>query len=212
MPDGDVFDRSIRRGWQTASRRVLGGGEGQDALPSVLRALGKEVRANGCPGLDQIVSVLTSAIRSSQPKAMRQPALVKLEHLRVQHGDRITQLAIDSARRLLAGGFEPGLSTRQMMDDGELRIDLCTTMLADLADAFMCPAALLPRLVEEGNVSFQAFHSRRQRNKESIVGAPESRRLALQLLADPSGALVKVPQIRRERLSQAEILATALTH
>jgi hypothetical protein len=212
MPDGDVFNRRVRRGWQTASQRMIGGGEGHDALPSVLRALGREVKATGCPGIDRVVGAVAGGIRSSQPVAARRLALAELERLRVDHGNHATEIAIGSGRRLLAGVSEPERSAMLAMDNGELRAHLATMILADLADAAMCPAGLLPQLVEEGGVSFQEFRVRRQQNKELIVAAPEARRMAIQLLADPSGASVKAPRIRRERLSQAEILTTALTH
>jgi hypothetical protein len=75
----------------------------------------------------------------------------------------------------------------------------------------MCPAALLAEIVESGEVSFQEIRSRRQRAKHKIAAAPEARRLASQLLADPSGASVKSPRVSRVRPSQAEILVTALT-
>lgn len=211
MPDGDVFNRRVRRGWQTASKRMIGGGEGHDALPSVLRALGREVKVTGCPGLDRIVSTVAGAIRSSQLRTARRLALAELEHLRVEHGNQATEIAIGSSRRILALASEPAHSAILAMDDGELRAHLATTILADLADAAMCPAGLLPELVEEGDISFQEFHARGQQNKELIVAAPEARRMAIQLLADPSGASVKTPRIRQERLSQAEILVMALT-
>ena len=210
MPDGDVFARKVRRNWQTASSRMIGGGEGYQALPAVFRALAKEIKANGCPGLDQIVDILVSVFRLQQPTTERIQAVAQLDQVRVQHGNRSTEIAIGSSRRLLAGNSEsePAL---QEMDDGELRIHLSAIILADLADASLCPAALLSELVEEKDVSFQEVHSRRAQCKELLIAAPETRRTAVQLLVDPSGASVRAPQIRREPLSQAEILATALT-
>jgi len=190
---------------------MIGGEEGEEALPPVLRTLGKEIKASGCPGLVQIVGILAKVIRSPQPEAARQPALAQLERLRVQHGNRATQIAIDSGRCLLAAACESGLSVMQAMDDGELHVHLSAMILADLADASMCPAALLHGIVEEEGKSFQEIHSHRRRAKELIVAAPETRRMAIQLLADPSGASVKTPQVRRIRMSQAELLATALT-
>jgi hypothetical protein len=39
MPDGDVYDRHVDRGWQTAARRVFESDYDELALPSLLRAL-----------------------------------------------------------------------------------------------------------------------------------------------------------------------------
>jgi hypothetical protein len=69
----------------------------------------------------------------------------------------------------------------------------------------------LAEIVEGGEVSFQEIQSRRQRAKDLIVAAPESRQLAAQLLLDPSGGSVKLPRAPQSKLSQAELLVTALT-
>lgn len=212
MPDGDVFSRRARRGWKSASRRMIGGGEGPEALPSVLSALGGEVKATGCPGLDRVVSVVANTIRSQHPVDARRGALAELDRLRVEHGSEATEIALRSSRQVLAGLSEPKCSAMLEMDDGELRIHLAVKILADLADAAMCPTGLLSEFVEDGGVSFQEFHARRQQCKSLLVASPEARRMAIQLLADPSGAVVKAPRLRRERLSQAQILATPLTH
>jgi len=56
VPDRDVFDRTVGRGWQTASRRMLGCSDDPDALASILRALGTHIKREGSPGIGGIVN------------------------------------------------------------------------------------------------------------------------------------------------------------
>ena len=211
MPDGDIIDRRVKRGWQTASRRMIGAGEGPDAVPAVLRALAKEIKADGCPGLDEVVGILVAAKGSLEPRAARSTAHEQLDRIGLRYGNRATKQAIKSAGHVLAVWANPDDAATWEMDDGELRVHIACVVLADIADAQMCPAVALHELVEGGNASFQEVDSRRQQSKELIVAAPETRRMAVQLLADPSGSSVKTPRFHGEKPSQAEILVTPLT-
>lgn len=211
MPDGDVFDRRVKRGWRNAASCVLGGGKADNALPAVLRALGKEVKASGCPGLDQILKALSEAIRSPHLVSTRASANAALDHVCLQYGSQATEFAVRAARCILAIGLDSAMFAVRVMDEGELRVHLTKEILAHMADSWMCPAGILPELVENGNVSYQEVEARRQENKRLVTAAPETNRMAIQLLADPSGVLVRVPQFHREKLSPSEILVTPLT-
>lgn len=211
MPDRDVFNRKVKSGWQAAARRMIGAANDPDALPSVLRALGKEIKSNGCPGVDQIVRVIVDAIRSPDPRTARKRAHEQLEEIRRDQGSGNTEIAVAFGRKLLAGAPDLNINGISPMDDDQLRLHLSILILADLADASTCPAAVLAEIVEGGEVSFQDVSSRRQHLRDMIASAPEIRRLAVQLLVDPSGSSVRLPRIPRAKVSQAEILVTALT-
>lgn len=210
MPDRDIFDRTVRPGWKTAARLVIGSADDPSALASLIRALAKEVKNGGCPGLDQIVDIVVDDLRASDQRAARHLAHWQLDRVRLLQGNGVTEIAIIAAKQFLAR--PASLSDNSLeKDEEETRINVAAHILADLADALMCSARLRAEIVEQGQVSFQAVQARRDRAKEMLVSAPEIRRLAQQLLADSSGALVKSPRISRAKLSQAEILVTALT-
>jgi hypothetical protein len=211
MPDGDVYDRHGMRGWKKASSWIVGAGNFDDGIPSALRALGREIKTTGCPGIDQIVGTVVDAFQPCDQMGAKQQAIERLEQIRIQYGSRATEIAIRSSKSLIVETFELDRSKFSSFDDGNLRTDITVHILADLSDACLCPSGVLTGLVEDSRLSFQEVHSRRERAKQIVAAAPETRRLAIQLLANPSGAQVKTPRFRREKLSQSEILATPLT-
>lgn len=204
MPDRDVFDRNVRPGWRSASRLLIGTAEDDDLLRSVIRALGKEIKRDGCPGFEAIVQIVISARRSSDHRHAQRWANEQLEQLRREQASSITEVATNSAKRLLVR--PPAMSL-----DEPQPLTVAAEVLGDLAAAWLCPAPLMASLVEEGHISFQDFRFRRERAKAIFVSSPEFQRLANMLLADPSGTSVRTPQMRRPKISQADILVTAIT-
>jgi hypothetical protein len=208
MPDRDVFNRNVHRGWQSASRRMLATTDDPEALASVVRALAKLMREGGCPGFDQIIGTVVEAWESSAPEGARQTAVAKLDYIRLHEGNSATEIAIASARRFLPQGDElPHQALVQPTD----RDYVATRVLAEVADAYLCPASLLGELVESGELSYHELRSRRERAKSMICASPEARRLAAQLLSNPSGTSVQMPRSSGVKPSQAEILVVALT-
>jgi len=134
----------------------------------------------------------------------------QLDRIRIANGNSATQNTADAAKRLIVTASEWMPFNASMLDAEELRTVIATHLLAELADGWMCPSRLLAEIIEHQQVSLQTIQSRRERAKRDIAGAVETRRLAHQLLNDPSGCLVTVPRIPRVRKSQAEILVTAL--
>ncbi|MGH2531660.1 MAG: hypothetical protein ACRDJW_05080 [Thermomicrobiales bacterium] len=209
MPDRDVFDRTVRPGWQTAARRMIGAADDPDALVSVIRALANEAKKVGCPGFDQIVGIVVDVLHQPDYRAARQLANQRLDRIRREQASGVAEQAVNAAKGLLVDRAPFAWSLGRV--DDEARIDVASQILATLADYWMCPTRLLVEIIEQGQVSFQEVRARRERAMKMLVSALETRRLAEQLLADPSGALVKRPQISRAKLTQAEILVTALT-
>jgi hypothetical protein len=203
MPDRDVFDRNVSRGWVRAAHLTIGHDGNPDALRSVIRALGQELKREGCPGLDAVVGIVIDAYRSTDRQLAQERACDQLDRLRCDEASSTTEIAVAAAKRLL---IQPPLCC-----DNPLPVTIAAHLLAELADARMCPAPLLAELVESGDVSIQTIQFRRKRVKSMLAAAPETQRLAELLLADPSGASVKTPRMRRPEMSQADILLTALT-
>lgn len=203
MPDRDVFDRNVSRGWKSTARLIIGHDGDPDALRSVICALGEELKREGCPGFDAVVQIVTGVLRSTDRQLVHRRASEQLELLSYEEASGTTEIAVAAAKRLLA---------RPPWCCGDtLPLTVAVHILAELADARMCPAPMLALLVEEGGMSFQTLQSRRERAKSMLAAAPETQRLAAMLLADPSGASVKTPRVRRSKMSQADILVTALT-
>lgn len=203
MPDRDVFDRNVSRGWKHAARLIIGHDEDPNALRSVIRALGQELKRDGCPGVDIIVQIVTDALQSTDRQCARRQAAKSLERVRREEASGTTETVVVAAQRLIA---QPPWGC----DDTSPQV-VAVHLLADLVDARLCPAPMLGLLVEEGGMSFQTLHSRLERAKAMLVAAPEVHRLAEMVLVDPSGSSVKQPRIRRTKTSQADLLVTALT-
>lgn len=203
MPDRDVFDRNVSRDWQSAARLTIGHDGNPDSLRAVIRALGKRLEREGCPGFETIVRIVLEAYRSTYRQHVRRPAYERLDRLRCEEANSTTEIAVAAAKRLL---IQPPLYCGDPWP-----VTIGASILSELADARMCPAPLLAELVESGDVSFQTIKARRDCAKSMLAAAPETRRLAEMLLADASGASVKTPRMERQKMSQADILATALT-
>lgn len=211
MPDRDVFDRNVKRGWQSAARRMLGQVDDPADLPAVIRALARELQQNGCPGFEQIVGVLDDALLDLDGPATRRLAYDRLDLLRVAQGSAATEVAVEVAKRLLAAPESALADDDRRRDADQRRLSIAARLLAGLADAWMCAAPLLAEIVEQGQVSFQTIRSRRERAVARLISAPKIAALAEQLLSDSSGASVKSPRLPRVKKSRADILVTALT-
>ena len=157
-----------------------------------------------------MVQVSVDAIRLPDRSSARRVAHSRLEHIRLEQGHRATEIAVDACKRLLAAPVEFWRTNDRKTDDA-LRLDVAAHILVELADAELCPARCLSALVEEEQVPFQTIQSRREGTKSQLVAAPETKRLAAQLLADPSGTSVTTPRMPRLKMSQAAILVVALT-
>lgn len=211
MPDRDVFDRNVGRGWQTAARKTLCLDDDPSALPSVITALGRECKQRGCAGFDEIVDGLLDAIGAAEPRKIREIVHDRLDYVRMKYLTESTQGAVNAAKRVAATVADWLPHPCGEMDVLGLREKIAVQLLAELADSWMCPARVLAEIVEHEHVAFQTIQARRERAKRKLVEAAETKRLAQQLLADPSGSKVTVPKMARAKVSQEEILVTALT-
>jgi hypothetical protein len=206
MPDRDVFDRTVRGGWQSASRGMLTSEHDPLALGSVIRALAADVKRLGCPGFDTAVGIVVDALSSIDPDQEREAAHRRLDHLRRQDGNGRTEILVDLCKCLLVMP-----EVRLPTADNALCDTVAVRLLAGFADACMCPARLLTEVIEHEHISFQTVRARRKRMMALLVEAPETARLAGQLLVDPSGGAVRTPRMPRVKTSQADILVSALT-
>jgi hypothetical protein len=190
---------------------MLGSANDPGALKAVTRALAMKARNDGFQGFVDIVDIIVDALSLESRQSARFRANARLESVRRSQRSSTTEILVRAAKSSLVNPESFLLADGSPMPTSELRIIVAANLLADLADGLMCPAAMLPELVEEGIVSFQDLHARRDRAKAHVASSTQTRRLAAQLLSDPSGGAVIVPRMQREKLTQAEILLTALT-
>jgi hypothetical protein len=120
-------------------------------------------------------------------------------------------MVVAAGKKVMAASPESSDGGVRTENVRERHLAVAIRILAEYADAWMCPAALLAEIVEQGQVSFQTMSLRRDRAKAGLVAAAETRLLAEQLLNDLSGAAVKLPKLPRTTISQAELLVAALT-
>lgn len=211
MPDRDVFDRNVSRGWQTAARRMLGSDGDVDAVGAVIRALSKEVREHGCAGLDEIVEIIEEYHRSSMDDRRRGQAHDRLDVIRISQRCNTAEIAVNAGKRLLVVTDKRNNANGSKGNRDNERLEFTLEILAEIADFRMCPARLLPQFVESGLASFQALHRRRERAKNLLKADPAFHQIAKQLLNDPTGRRLVTPRSRRQKLSPEEMLAFPLT-
>jgi hypothetical protein len=210
MPDRDVFDRHVQRGWRTVGRLLLGAEVDPSVLQRVARHLAADLKRNGCPGFDQIAEILVDAIDSQQPKeTARQIAIDRLDFVKKREGCTSTELVIRAANIVLAK--ETHDDPADVVNRDELRVSLASRVLAEIATNRMYPSPLVHELVEHERMSFQAMTSIQHRCKHMLQRPPELQSLAAQLLQDPEGCAVKLPRRRKTHRSQADLLVAAIS-
>jgi len=210
MPDRDVFDRHVQREWRKVARLLLSAEVDPSVLQKVMRHLGDDFRRKGCPGFDQIVSIVVEAASSDQSMEIaRQVAVNRLEQTRRCEGASSTEIAVGAANVVLAELMH--YHEAVVADQKELELRFAAQILAELAAKRMNFSSLLPEMVEHNLLSYQTMAARIERTKRSLRSSPDMRALAAQILQDPSGRTLKLPRRRKESRSQADLLVSTIS-
>lgn len=208
MPDRDVFNLNVCRRWQRAARLTLADDLSLPALQSVVRALAKDLKENGCPGFVEAIDIVTDAVQMNDLDEARGVAHRRLDHIRRREGSGHTETMVDACKGLLVVSKEACLAPSANVDRS---IMIAVHVIARIADALMCPARLLVEIVENGQVAFQIVRVRREQMIRALVETPATAEIAKQLLVDSSGSAVRTPRLPRIAQSQADILVMQLT-
>ena len=211
MPDRDVYDRNVDRGWQTPSRHVYGGSDDDLTLPSLLRALGRTLKNGGCPGVDTVASIVAEAVGSAEPRLARREVGAQLEQVRRACGSARTEIAVVIARRILA---EPDVlfpTPADCLDRDRVKEIVAKEILVELAIRKISTSALTHELVEKENKSIGHVLARRQHARELLTSAPQITGLAREVLASPEGQTIKIPRVKTPKPAQEEILVMAIS-
>ena len=211
MPDRDIYDRNIERGWQTAARHVYEGDEDELTLPSLLRALGRTLKDGGCPGIDTIASITATAVGSADPRGGRREVNAQLEQVRRASGNARTEIAVDVAGRILADpeALFPTLAARRYRDRAKLVV--AEAILVELAIRKSSHPALTHELVEKEHKPIGLVLARRQHARDLLASAPQINKLAREVLGCPEGQTVKVPRVKTPKPTQEDLTFRAIS-
>ena len=210
MPDRDVYDRNIERGWQTAARHVYEGDEDELTLSSLLWDLGRTLKYGGCPEIDTVARIVATAIGSADPCSGRRDVSARLEKVRRASGNARTEIAVDGARRILADpkALFPTLADRQ--DPNRARL-VAKEILLDLVIRKISSPALTHELVEKEHKSIGLVLTRRQHARALLASAPQLTKLAQEVLGCPEGQTVKVPRVKTPKPAQEDLVFMAIS-
>lgn len=199
MPDRDIFNLNVPRGWQRASRRCLGFDDDPNGPRLTIRALGQILTSEGCPALSEIVKIAIEASQGPNGRNALAQMSQRLARICCEHASVSTEILAAPAKRGLLEEFGQVPAILK-----EVRVAIY--LLSELADAMICPEPLIVSLAEKAGESFQVIDRRRAATKCALRCSLEVRRIAESLILEPTGTLTKVPRAPIIRMAQAELL------
>ncbi len=211
MPDRDVYDRNIERGWQTAARRVYEGDEDTLILASLLRALGLALKDGGCPGIDTIASIVATTVGSADPRGGRKEAVAQLERVRRLTGTSRTELAVDCARRILSDPDALFSELADRIDPERAKLIVAEAILVEMAKLKISCHGLMHEMVEKEHKPIGLVLARRQHALDLLAQSPQITKLAREVLRCPEGQTVKVPRVKTPKPAQEDLVYMAIS-
>ncbi len=199
MPEGDRFDKLIRRGWDD----VLAGIESDDAAPYEIAAqlivpLTRDVKnGGGLPGLDKVGGIVAACVGSGGIEG----AFSALDRVVIEHnGHRHTVVLARAAKTLLLTQEIAVTLSEHAFATARLIEQTCH----DLVDNVFFGVGRY-RLIESGRFSSEGEAREFERLVHEAL-APAIRGMAVQLMVDSTGKAIKVPRSRTPKLSTQDIL------
>lgn len=214
MPDGDIFSRTIARGWRRAARLTNAYAGATDVGRAATSGLVRTLRgAEGCPHLDDIIAVVQDVQGElvHAPLLMYDPATVQaLRKIANQHLDAIEIQSERHNHTLLATGVARAFVLR-MLHKGVA--DDSAKPLADAIATEVCVRITQRYLfdVQRPLLMGSRFHNYEEAwawdDSVLEIMAPSINRIARALLRDTTGQAVRAPRWPRESSSTAELLS-----
>lgn len=195
MPDRDIYDRHVERGWQTAARRVYQG-DWELAVPSLLGSLKRVVKRDGCRGIDRIAAIVVTAVCSPDLTGRRRAAEPALARVERDNLSTPTDIATAAARRIIA---DPGQFMPIPLDPSAKEQSLAIATAAILVEVAMTkisPPCLTGEILEKDGVPSGVVIAHRQRARGLLAEAPDLLKLARAVLQQPDGKPIKLPRVR----------------
>lgn len=210
MPDRDVFSRHVPWGWQTAARICYSGLDDAATTVNLLRALGSDMKQGGCPGIGEVGDVVADAkgLSDTDPFA---GARRRLEQVNRKYVNDRTEVAVETARTILAFDniLEP--STLGLADADQFRLNVAIKFLIDFAMKQISSPSLLDSLGKTSDVPHAVYLERQQRARRLLADLPEIKTLARQLLSSPEGDRATTPRLTISQMTSDEMVSFALT-
>ena len=192
MPDGDVIKRGVRHAWRGAYESLAAGGPDADVRGLVAKGLTASLRKSGMPANADAAALVDDVWnrRVSQTDALARVASV-VGSVGGTRKSALLELAVQ--RTIIAG--PTGAHADQAIAEAYLNAEVETEFLAKVR----------PAMLESRQHDPSSIEQRIARWTEEIQ--EPIRRIAQQVLEDPSGQALRAPPSRRAtRKTTAEIL------
>lgn len=192
MPDGDVIKRVVRHAWRGAYERLAAGGADADVRGLVAKGLTGSLRKWGVPGYAEAAALVEDAWNQRVPQS---DALARVATVVGSVGGTRKAALLDVAvkRAIIAG--PTGARADQAVLEAYLNAELDTELMAKVRPAMLESGERDPSSVE------QTIARWIEESQEPV------RRIAQQLINDPTGRELRAPPSRRgRRQNTAQIL------
>ena len=198
MPELDRFERSFAAGWRAAYKWVREGtASDAEISDKLVKSLAATLREHGgVPGWCDMSEVVANGLRL--PLGESYAALERV--VRDYHGHRHTKVAADAAKFILVS--EAG-ATEASDSSGRIRLLAIRTCEAIVAHRFFGNAR--QHLVTQGKLADHPAAYDWQRRIEQL-NRPAIRRIASQLMEDPSAARLRAPRRSVPRESTSSLI------
>lgn len=210
MPDRDVFSRHIPRGWQAAARIAHSGLDDVVCTVKLMRALGNDTKRGGCPGINEIADIVADAF-GSPDTGLHEGASRRLDQVNRNHMNDRTEVAVETARTMLAFDKSHDPSASGVADLEQVRLNVATRYLIGFAMRQISSPSLLSSLGETSDVPVAVYLARQQSARKLLADSPELETLARQLLSSPEGGRARTPRLSIPEMTPDEMVSFALT-
>jgi hypothetical protein len=197
MPDRDVFN-VVSLAWRQASRRAITAGlTHRDIDRLIVRPACEDFRANGIPGMTEIVNHVLRQIGNHADKEL----FTRLEAIRRSHTHPCTDIASKEAQRRVAAGVP------LTAPNSPYRVhDFCLDVIMGRIKCQMFPSGRLPAVIEREGVSIPEYQTLCDEACERIRSHPGIDKLANQLLIDSGGSAVTIQRSRVRKRELADLI------
>lgn len=210
MPDQDIYNRHVPKGWQTAARIAFTSRDDQFTTQMLLRALGEEVNQGGCPGIHEIAAIVADVVASPNASPYEEIS-GRLDRIVRRHAKERTYLAREAARKIVLDFAISPFSTPLVLNDGRVDLAVSKALLVELAISKVSPPALAAELKITREVSTYEFVQRQERMGDLLSKSPEIENLAQRLLDAPQGHGLRAPRVTITKMSAEELASYQLT-
>ena len=203
MPEGDRFDKKIRRGWTGA----FGGVESGESTPEIAASdlatpLAQDLKkGGGFPGSDKIVDIVNACAGSR----VYGDAFDALDRVGMEYGGyRHTLLHVQAAKTLLLTERTSEALKERTFAERRLMEQACH----DLVDNSFFGVGRY-QLIESGRFVSETEARQYERRVHEALG-PAVNRITEKLLTDPTGKSIQVPRPRTRKPTTQELLGRAI--